>query len=158
MSTQFNRRTMIQNSAGLLASLFVIGDLKLTTFAPSETDTAAAATFEFLVQELVMPLLANGDFPEISDELRQESDALSKTLKPSNAPQIFQQAQLVAAEPNIELKISTDVSVKFSQRSTNILTQILTEQHGESATFEDVVEFLLGVKEHFSQPDSWLDN
>ena len=151
---------MMQRSAGLLASFFVFGDLKVASAQTRELEVAAAATFELVLQRLVFPGVATGELEEPSEEVRQQIKTMSKCLKPYNAPQIFANSRLTFHDQCVELKISGDTSVVLSEDSVEILKQFLTNSYSESeeADLDDVDYFLNGMVEHLSSPDAWLDD
>ena len=149
---------MMQRSAGLLASFFVFGDLKVASAQTRELEVAAAATFELVLQRLIFPGVATGELEEPSEEVREQIKAMSKSLKPYNAPQIFANSQLTLHDHRAELKISRDTSVVLSEDSVEIVKQFLTNSYSEEADLDDVDYFLNGMIEHLSSPDAWLDD
>ena len=148
----------MQGSVGLLASFFVFGDLKVASAMTKELEVAAAATFDLVLQRIVFPGVGTGELKEPSEEVRQKVYEISNSLKPYNAPQIFENSELTVHNQQVELKFSRDTSVVLSKNSVDILKQFLANRFSEETDLDDVEWFLNGMVEHLCLPDAWLDD
>ncbi len=104
---------------------------------------AAAATFEFILQEAVLPNASVGEFSEVTDDMRQAGKEVSLALKPHNGPAIYRAAKLRHDAQLIQLTFSEDVRVTITSDRVESLKQFVQNNTGlEDADIADVAEFL----------------
>ena len=167
MNDRLNRRQALGRTAAGLASLFCLGRLEFKpgrsiATAADELSLAAAATFEFAIQQLCIPYgsMRWGNTFAVSSELRSASYEISKLLKPSNAPALFGNAEVFARGPDIVVRFNAAVSHVLSKRTVGLLRPFL-EIHPNAlldvsvATDLEVVEYLLIP---FTRPECWIDD
>jgi hypothetical protein len=142
----FNRRTFMRQAGASLASLFVVGRLDLgAAFGSEEHDLclAAAATFEFVLQEAILPNASFGEFPVATDEMRRTAKEISLLLKPHNAPAVFNAARLSDNGGAIQLDFSDEVRVTITPDRVELLKQFVLNFTGnDEPDLSDVTEFL----------------
>jgi hypothetical protein len=159
MNDQVTRRTML----GQMASLFVLGELKLspTADAADELHVAAAATFEFFLQKVARPNAHQRKLAKPTPALRQECYEISHLLKPWNAPQIFQRSQLKTVGDEIVLVFSPQVSVRLGRSSIKWLKHYARpwwQKEEDEVTLQQVVDSLQLLVVEFAREERWIDD
>jgi hypothetical protein len=123
-----NRRELLRQTVGALTSFFCVGRLQFDTAkvcGQEDLHLAAATSFEFMIQKLFIPYGAvDGKF-EVSPEVRAKADEVSKWLNPSNAPQIFREAQVLPRPGEFVIRFGDTISVSLTNRSITQLRQFL---------------------------------
>lgn len=136
----------IRQAGASLASLFVIGRLDLGAVVDSEEhdlSLAAAATFEFFLQEVILPNAAVCEILAVSDETRRTCTEISFILKPHNGPAIFSAPQLTHNASSIQLRFPTGVRVTIPPQRVKLLAEFISNcRDVESTNIEGVVEFI----------------
>jgi hypothetical protein len=128
MTQKLNRRQMLRETAGALASFFCVGRLQFdaaNACGAEDLHLAAATSFEFMIQKLFIPYGAvEGPF-EISPEVRAKALEVSRWLNPSNAPQIFREADVLARQGEFVVRFGDSVSVSLSKLTVDQLRRFL---------------------------------
>ena len=163
MNDQVTRRTMLGQS---LASLFVLGELKLSPAAaaaePAEDlHLAAAATLEFFLQKMARPTAHLAEFVKPTPSLREEAYEISHLLKPWNAPQIFQRSELRIVGSELLVIFSPDVAVRLGPGTIQWLKHFARpwwQKPEEEVTLTQVFDCVQFWLVKFSQEGSWLDD
>ena len=158
MNNPLNRRAMLAQSSAF-ASLFVLGELQLSAAfeAAEQLHAQAAATFEFVLQKLILPTMHLGKFVKPTPALRRESYAISHLLKPETAPEVFRAAQVKTMGDEISVVFSPNVSVRLTAATLALLKECLHRLRGTVAP-PDVASDVKIVIWNLSQKSSWLDD
>jgi hypothetical protein len=160
MKQTLNRREMLRQMAGALTSFFCVGRLQFDAAKACEQEDlhlAAATSFEFMIQKIFIPYGAVDGTFEISPEVRAKAFEVSKWLNPSNAPQIFREAELLSRQGEVVVRFSDTVSISLSTRSIDQLRRCLTKHPGAyffvpGMNDHDVVRYVVGS---FSFGENW---
>ena len=145
------------------ASLFVLGELKLspTADAVDELHVAAAATFEFFLQNIARPGAHERKLVRPTPAQKREGYEISKLLKPWNAPEIFQRSVLKTVGDEILLVISPAVSVRLGPATIEWLKHYARpwwQKKEEEVTLRQVVDSLQLLLAEFSLEERWIDD
>jgi hypothetical protein len=78
-----------------------------------------------MIQKLFIPYGAVVGTFEISPEVRAKANEVSKWLNPSNAPQIFREAEVMPRRGEFVVRFGDSISVSLAKRSIDQLRHFL---------------------------------